>query len=62
MEAVCRVCADREKRALRFNLMRQVTMPDGRKTTRGSGGTFLCQTCWKELIRGSRRRGGSAPK
>lgn len=57
----CGVCADPDRRVIRFNLNRTVNV-NGRHTTRGCGRALLCERCWKELTAGSPRRGGSAPK
>jgi hypothetical protein len=60
MTELCRMCVDPARDAMRFNLIKTILAP--RHTTRGAGGTWLCERCWRVLIKGSRRRGGSAPK
>lgn len=40
---------------MRFNLMCGVSLR-GRHSTRGYGGTVLCERCWRLLVRGSRKQ------
>lgn len=56
---ICRSCGNPRKPALPFNLA--VRIPTMNKTTRGAGATELCQDCWRSLIEGFPRQGGSVP-
>lgn len=50
----CRNCGEPGRR---FNLNVRYG-----QTTRGAGRTFLCETCWRRLVEGSPRRGGTPEK
>ncbi len=47
----CDMCAERRADVLRFGLVRRTRQPDGRQTSRGAGGIWLCRRCWQGLGR-----------